>query len=31
MMRLVFSGGTGKIPGVQDKEDPSEASLLNVD
>lgn len=30
MMRLIFLGGTGKIPGVQGKEDPSKASDLNI-
>ena len=31
MMRSILPGGTGKIPGLQDKEDPSEASALNMD
>lgn len=31
MMKLIFPGGTGKIPGMQNKEDPSEASAVNMD
>lgn len=31
MMRLILPGGTGKIPGVPGKEDPSEAPYLNMD